>query len=270
MSDAAKNNTLSCQQFAELVRSSLETVLSQALMKPWSVSSTEEKEASDGTVELMFSVTKALAGKLVFRLSEADTALLAGLFAGEEQAASKLTPELREAVEELFRQICGSLATETKNLVGETSFELSTSEEQGKCSDGIRYCFTAQAQGLQPILVHLGMDGQLCADLSKARTESQTLPVAHTEEEDLKNLDLLMGVELSATLRFGQLQMRMKDILDLGSGAVIELNRKVNDPVELLLDGKVFAEGEVVVVDGDYGLRVTRVASRAEKVSYLQ
>ena len=48
-------------------------------------------------------------------------------------------------------------------------------------------------------------------------------------------------------------------MLELGSGAVIELDRAVDDPVELLLDGKVIARGEAVIVDGNYGLRITEI-----------
>ncbi len=73
------------------------------------------------------------------------------------------------------------------------------------------------------------------------------------------NLDLLMDVELGVTLRFGQRQLTLREVLELTSGSVVELDRQVEEPVELLLDGKVIARGEAVVVDGNYGLRVTEV-----------
>ena len=73
-------------------------------------------------------------------------------------------------------------------------------------------------------------------------------------------LDLLMDVQLGLTLRFGSRQMLLREILDLNPGAVIELDRKVAEPVDLLLDGKLVARGEVVVINGDYGLRVTDVS----------
>lgn len=74
-----------------------------------------------------------------------------------------------------------------------------------------------------------------------------------------KNLKLVMDVELNVTLRFGQRQMPLREVLELGSGSVIELDRMVDEPVELLLDGKLIARGEAVVVDGNYGLRVTEI-----------
>ena len=73
------------------------------------------------------------------------------------------------------------------------------------------------------------------------------------------NLKLVMDVELTVSLRFGQRQLPLREVLELTSGSVVELDRTVEEPVELLLDGKVVARGEAVIVDGNYGLRVTEV-----------
>jgi flagellar motor switch protein FliN/FliY len=74
------------------------------------------------------------------------------------------------------------------------------------------------------------------------------------------NLGLLMNVELNVTMRFGQRLLTLREVLDLTSGSVIELDRQVEEPVELLLEGRVIARGEAVIVDGNYGLRVTEVS----------
>lgn len=73
------------------------------------------------------------------------------------------------------------------------------------------------------------------------------------------NLDLVMDVELNVTLRFGERKLPLSEVLELGSGAVVELDRQVDEPVELILDGRVVARGEAVIIDGNYGLRVTQV-----------
>ena len=77
------------------------------------------------------------------------------------------------------------------------------------------------------------------------------------------NLDLVLDVELNVTLRFGQRMLSLREVLDLTSGSVIELDRQVEEPVELLLEGKVIARGEAVVIDGNYGLRITEVSQPA-------
>jgi flagellar motor switch protein FliN/FliY len=73
------------------------------------------------------------------------------------------------------------------------------------------------------------------------------------------NLNLVMDVELNVTLRFGRRQLTLREVLELTSGSVVELDRQVEEPVELLLDGQVIAKGEAVVIDGNYGFRVTEV-----------
>jgi flagellar motor switch protein FliN/FliY len=82
-----------------------------------------------------------------------------------------------------------------------------------------------------------------------------------------QNLNMVMDVELNVSLRFGQRQLPLHEVLDLASGSVIELDRMADEPVELYLDGKLIARGEAVVVDGNYGLRVTEILQPAQ--SYL-
>ena len=78
-----------------------------------------------------------------------------------------------------------------------------------------------------------------------------------------------MDIELEATLRFGEREMLLNEILELNSGSVIELDRRLKDPVELLVRGKVVAKGDLVVVDGNYALRVTQIATPADRMSSL-
>lgn len=106
--------------------------------------------------------------------------------------------------------------------------------------------------------VHVLLEGALLDSLSaaaadEAQSEDDAAPVHPA------NLKLVMDVELNVSLRFGQRQMPLGEVLDLASGSVVELDRKVNEPVELLLDGKLVARGEAVIVDGNYGLRVTEI-----------
>jgi flagellar motor switch protein FliN/FliY len=71
---------------------------------------------------------------------------------------------------------------------------------------------------------------------------------------------VLVDVELAVTLRFGSRRMLLREVLDLSPGIVVELDRQVQEPVDMLLDGRVVARGEVVLLDGNYGLRVTEIA----------
>ena len=82
-------------------------------------------------------------------------------------------------------------------------------------------------------------------------------------------LDLLMDVELDVTLRFGRRSMLLREVLELDAGSVVELDRQVQEPADLLLDGRLIARGEVVVLEGNYGLRVLEIVSPPQRVEAM-
>jgi flagellar motor switch protein FliN/FliY len=73
---------------------------------------------------------------------------------------------------------------------------------------------------------------------------------------------LLMGVKLPIRVLLGRTQLSLRDIAQLGSGAVVELDCSPDDPVEIIVNDRVIAHGEVVVVSGNYGVRITKIGSR--------
>jgi flagellar motor switch protein FliN len=83
------------------------------------------------------------------------------------------------------------------------------------------------------------------------------------------NIDLLLDVELPVSVSFGHAEMQLKDVLKLGSGSVIELDKAVNDPVTIVVNDKPVAKGEVVMVDGNYGVRILEVESTADRIRSL-
>lgn len=86
--------------------------------------------------------------------------------------------------------------------------------------------------------------------------------------EDIKpgqNIDRLLDVEMNVTVRFGRTEVPLRDVVKFGVGSMIELNRTVDEPVELLVNDYPFARGEVVVIDGYYGVRVTEIGTHEER-----
>ncbi len=75
------------------------------------------------------------------------------------------------------------------------------------------------------------------------------------------NIDLICDIDLDATLRFGSREMSLNEVLELGPGTVVELDRHVAEPVDLVVGDRIVARGEVVVVSGNFALRVTEVAT---------
>lgn len=74
-------------------------------------------------------------------------------------------------------------------------------------------------------------------------------------------IELLGDVELNATLQFGSREMPLRDVLELGPGDVVELDRHVSEPVDLIVGDRIVARGEVVVVNGNFALRIIEVAT---------
>jgi flagellar motor switch protein FliN len=94
---------------------------------------------------------------------------------------------------------------------------------------------------------------------------------AATRPQALKpGVELLLDVELEAALRFGCREMELGQMLDLGPGDVVQLDRHVSDPVDLIVGDKIVARGEVVLVNGNFGLRVTEVAAPIKRLESIR
>jgi flagellar motor switch protein FliN/FliY len=83
-------------------------------------------------------------------------------------------------------------------------------------------------------------------------------------------LELLLDVELEATLRFGCRELPLGDILDLGPGDVVQLDRHINDPADLIVGDKIVARGEVILINGNFGLRVIEVAAPRKRLETIR
>ncbi len=84
-----------------------------------------------------------------------------------------------------------------------------------------------------------------------------------------KTFDLLLDVELPVSVSFGRAQVQLKDLLKLTTGSIVELNRSIAEPVEVIVNNCVIARGEVVVVEGNFGVRIQQVISRQERLRTL-
>ncbi len=126
--------------------------------------------------------------------------------------------------------------------------------------------------GGAPAELALGFDLELVRALEKNADEA--VAVAHPEIERAnepavqksRTFDLLLEVELPVSVSFGRAQVALKDVLKLTTGSIVELNRRINEPVEVIVNNCVIARGEVVVVDGNFGVRIQQVISRQERL----
>lgn len=112
----------------------------------------------------------------------------------------------------------------------------------------------------------VSMGGGGLFDSSTAPVESPT----KLEEGEMKNISLIMDVKLPVRVRIGKKKMLLKDVLSMDIGSVIELNQLANDPLDILVDDHVIAQGEVVIVDGNFGVQITSIGSKKDRLNKLK
>ena len=103
---------------------------------------------------------------------------------------------------------------------------------------------------------------------ANAGTAKKSAPFAHHDE--LGNIDLIKDVKLPVRVRIGSKKMLLKDVLSMDIGSVIELDQLANDPLEILVGDKVIATGDVVIVDGNFGIQIGEIGTRRERLEKLR
>ncbi|MCB1221297.1 MAG: flagellar motor switch protein FliN [Planctomycetales bacterium] len=86
---------------------------------------------------------------------------------------------------------------------------------------------------------------------------------------DISNLDILLDVPLQVTVELGKTQLPIRTILEYSQGSLITLDKLAGEPIDLLVNGKYFAKGEVVVIDENFGVRITSILSPADRLAQL-
>lgn len=243
--------------------------------------------AAENDLWIACTCSGALRGETSFRIPAASARRLAQRFMSEtgnfdtetsdpetSLTETRITQEHGEALVELLRQVAGLVAGAIKPRWGEVQFRLDPSAGSpswpASSTFWLRANTNADDENSPPLLLELHLSAALAAGLRAgqspaAQPAAAFPPPAHSQEENRGQLAMLMDVELAMTLRFGSRRLPLREILEFCPGTVVELDRQVEEPVDLLLHGKLVARGEVVVVDGNYGLRVTEVLPAAHE-----
>jgi flagellar motor switch protein FliN/FliY len=257
MTDNQKN-TDAARRFASAFAESLAGSMVQLLGAQWrfAVLDGPDPDSHLGpSICFKLTLDGGLRGQSFVQFSEAHAAAIAAKMLGQPE--SPLTDEHSEAMVKLISSAMDGVSASLSGNYGEFAVQVDTVE--GLALHGMHVVPLAVTEG-EPsdTPVMLCFDSELLAGLSRNATGKAAIE-AENSRVDPVNLKLVMDVELNVSLRFGQRQMPLREVLELASGSVIELDRQVDEPVELLLDGKVIARGEAVIVDGNYGLRVTEI-----------
>jgi flagellar motor switch protein FliN/FliY len=171
----------------------------------------------------------------------------------EETDPAKLKSEFLEIVRQALSSVARAMSL---RLERETACE--PGEESDAPAHGPWSAIDLQSAGLSAIV---------SVAIEPALANALELPEPAPKS---KNYDLLLDVELPVSVSFGRAQVALKDVLKLTTGSVVELNRDIGDPVEVIVNNCVIARGEVVVVEGNFGVRIQQVISRQERLRTLK
>jgi flagellar motor switch protein FliN/FliY len=210
----------------------------------------------------------ALAGRQAISLSAEGVLAL-----GRLQSGGGSDDARPEAASQLLRQVVGQAAARLRGPGGDEVTLSEEKEEEAGWEPTVATVIRLECGTAAPIHVLVEIDQALAHSLAERKKTGgtvQTDRAGNGRPEEGRNLDLLLDVELEASIRFGQKELLLRDVLNLRPGMVVELARQVSEPAELLVAGRLMARGEVVVVEGNYGLRITEILSPAERMAAIR
>jgi flagellar motor switch protein FliN/FliY len=256
--------------FSDAFFNAFVAAITEASGSPWLVAAVPDAESTADDAEpvrINLTLDGALQGEFLLEFRRAEAAMLASKCLRESPAEFGTEPS--QALLKVIEAGMGGFRSEVELEYGAFTIEASLASEPASNHASVAE-ITAVDDGGNRVSILMYLNSALNEALS---LHSVTASAAEGSGESMKaagakkapaipeqvNLQLVLDVELNVTLRFGQRQLALREVLELTSGSVIELDRQVEEPVELLLEGKVIARGEAVVIDGNYGLRVTEV-----------
>ncbi len=234
-------------------------------------------EKEEGSIELLAPVV------LVTALSD----LMLG---GEGASKEEMDNDDLDAFKEMASNIFGAIATSLKSqellpklnfttINAEIAKELPKKEDYAKM---MVFSFKMEAIKESQIILlttaaferqfektHKEEKEETIKSATEATEEVKTHD-ASLENIEIRNISMLLDVKLNVKVRIGQKKMILKDVVSMDIGSVVELDQLVNDPLEILVDDKVIAKGEVVIVDGNFGIQITDIGTKKERLEQLK
>ncbi|HME58949.1 MAG TPA: FliM/FliN family flagellar motor switch protein [Terracidiphilus sp.] len=233
------------------------TLFSQALAGEPKLAESQPKPLAEGA----FGFAAIIAGDVEGRFSVfLDSAILDSPLLGEGV-------DQKAGWGELLREVANAAAGDLLAKSGK-SCRVEKFEEIAGQSEVSRAFQLNSGERAYAILVSDEM--RVLQPATQPAAQSVHVPEPEPQASLSPGIHLLMDVELEVALRFGCKELPLGEILDLGPGDVVQLDRNVADPVDLIVGDKIVACGEVVLVNGNFGLRVTEVASPRQRLESIR
>jgi len=220
-------------------------------------------------------------------------ASLSDMMMGEEASDREdITDDDLDAAKEIVSNIFGAIATALSgqkelpilSFTIDSIESLTGNDEVSLESFSKMYVYKFSLAGMSSMLMFI-LDEKLVHALYPSSEDSKNISQGIEEEsnlgncddesvklseEEMKNIALIMDVKLPVRVRIGKKRMLLKDVLNMDIGSVIELNQLANDPLEILVDNHIIAQGEVVIVDGNFGIQITTIGTKKERLKQLR
>jgi len=286
-------------EIGQLFQDAASSVLPMLLPKEIGVALGEIGEWSpEAYPETMVLVTSSFSegpgGSVYFVLSSKLASIVVDLMLGGEGSDSRpVNEESKDALKEMINQLLGVLSTSMRERYeGAAAFaqvEVLDLSLEGDAIGTMAACipedtFASLRKDLieaEPGQAEVKAEQQpsededpVAAALTETAAEAPEPPPPSADQISdaavAANVGLILDIELPIVVRLGSAEMTLQEIVKLGPGSIIELNKSVEEPVELLVNNKLIAKGEVVVVEGNFAFRVTEIKSKTSRIQSLR
>lgn len=230
------------------------------------------------------SVSGDINAKIMLAVTPVLVSAVSEWMLGEEEISrnENLSEDELDAAKEVFSNILGAFSTSLGAQKGMPKLSFEIAKVNFLDENAILDLSAYEKVYIYPVKI-ADLDEQIAmiADFSfvkffsKDQKETATASPSHTPKSELsademRNIGLIMDVRLPIRVRIGSKKMLLKDVLTMDIGSVIELNQLANDPLEILISDKVIALGEVVIVDGNFGIQITQIGTKKERLEQLR
>jgi len=226
---------------------------------------------------------------LIMMPPQLATALGDMMLGGDGAAQDTMSDEDMDAAKEIVSNIVGAMSTTLGSQKELPKFTIKPESAEFIAENGevnldayakmFVFSFTlGEINSLMMFAIDSSVNGALGGKKAPAAStpsgnifdEPSSEPTVKLEEGEMKNIGLIMDVKLPVRVRIGKKKMLLKDVLSMDIGSVIELNQLANDPLDILVDDHVIAQGEVVIVDGNFGVQITSIGTKRDRLNKLK
>ncbi|MCA1927394.1 MAG: flagellar motor switch protein FliN [Calditerrivibrio sp.] len=278
------------KEFSNLLAGSFGNSFSSLLGKNYEFTITDvnEGELNDIALEFMgqtMVVLKETIGDIFGGLlaqTQTITAFADLMLMGSGEGVAELNDDLKDAIKELINQTISSINTpfyekfgkkvsfaamSVDHLMDTSSYpgEIIVFDLKSSSGESLKLYFEKKLKSL------ISADEENDDfDFSPEVTALNEMPKVQKSQGGSKNIDLLLDVEVPVSIRIGSTRMFLKDIASLSPGNIVELDEYAEEPVVVLVNNKPIAKGEVVIVDGYFGVRIKEIISKEERIKKLR